>query len=353
MEKADRMKAGFLVMISTVILTLSSCNKVVGPHYATQPGPRDYTWQVDTINADGNILSSIDGSSDSSVWAVGEAGDFRFTIWHFDGKKWSTDSVNRPLSPNAVRAFSPTDVWAVGEDGQIWNYNGIDWSQQARVPLPKGAQGMFLNGIDGNSPSNLYADGEFFDSLDNAHPLIYHLSGSQWSQIKIQDFPDCGLYKMSFFASNRALVLGFKHLPDGSAPDSDKIFSFDGNNLQEIYSGIENRTGWADFCRIAGGCILLEGTSLSFYDGGQSQSLLMIASSNSGAGIVARSTDDVVLSMLDGIAQYNGSDLEYLYHFTGSKLYVTGMKMFSKSLFILTHDYSNGLNYVYRGYLPK
>ena len=73
------MKIGFLVMIFAMMATLSSCNKVVGPHYATQPGPRAYTWQVDTINADGNILSSIDGSSDSSVWAVGEAGDFRLT----------------------------------------------------------------------------------------------------------------------------------------------------------------------------------------------------------------------------------------------------------------------------------
>ena len=88
MKKADRMKTGVLVIISTVIMTLSSCNKVVGPHYATQPGPRDYTWQVDTINAGGNILRTIDGSSDSSVWAVGEAGDFRYTIWHFDGRKW-------------------------------------------------------------------------------------------------------------------------------------------------------------------------------------------------------------------------------------------------------------------------
>ena len=52
---------GFLLVIFAVIMTLSSCNKVVGPHYATQPGPRDYTWQVDTINAGGNILSSIDG----------------------------------------------------------------------------------------------------------------------------------------------------------------------------------------------------------------------------------------------------------------------------------------------------
>ena len=36
------------------------------------------------------------------------------------------------------------------KSGQIWNYNGVDWSQQARVPLPNGAQVMFFSGIDGN-----------------------------------------------------------------------------------------------------------------------------------------------------------------------------------------------------------
>ena len=351
MEKADRMKTGFLILISTVIMTLSSCNKVVGPHYATQPGPRDYTWQVDTINAGGNILSSIDGSSDSSVWAVGEAGDFRFTIWHFDGKKWATDSVNRPLNPDAVRAFSLTDVWAVGEDGQIWNYNGVDWSQQARVPLPNGAQVMFLSGIDGNSPTNLYTDGEYFDNSGNAYPLMYHLNGNTWDKVTTRNLPDVALYRMRFYAPGRALVWAEKSEANGSPPDSEQIYSFNGTSLQLIYGGPETLDGAADFAPISGGIVILEGRTLFFSSGGSPQKIASVMDSPFGWQIAARSTEDVFLPASDGIGEYNGTDVQYLYRQSGAN--IIALKAFPKSLFAIGYSYTTHLNYVYRGYLPQ
>ncbi len=345
------MKTGLLVLISTVILTLSSCSKVVGPHYATQPGPRNYTWQVDTINADGNILSSIDGSSDSSVWAVGEAGDFRFTIWHFDGKKWSTDSVNRPLSPNAVRAFSPTDVWAVGEDGQIWNYNGSDWSQQAKLPQPAGSQLMFLSGIDGDSPTNLYTDGEYFDSLNNEHPLMYHLNGNAWDKVNIQNITGVGLYKMRFYSPGRALILAEKTGPGGSPPDSNQTYIFNGSSLQLIYSGPETLYGAADFATIPGGILILEGRNILFSDGGALQTVTTVTQPEFGGQIAARSTQDIFIRMLDGIAQYNGTDVQYI--FTRPNLNISAMVAFPSSIFAIGYSYTTHLNYVYRGYLPQ
>jgi hypothetical protein len=345
------MKTGLLAIISTVIMTLSSCNKVVGPHYATQPGPRDYTWQVDTINAGGNILRTIDGSSDSSVWAVGEAGDFRYTIWHFDGRKWSTDSADRPLSPTAVRAISPTDVWAVGEDGQIWNYNGIEWSQQARMALPSGAQLMFLESIDGYSESDLYADGEYFDSLNNTYPLMYHFNGNSWNKVNIQSIPDLGLYKMRFFAPGKALILGYKSGPNAAPPDSEQIYMFNGSSLQLKYSGPETLDGAADFATIHGGIAVLEGRKILFSDGGTFQTLTTVAQPEFGGQIAARSTQDIFIRMLDGIAQYNGTDVQYI--FTRPNLNISAMIAFPNSIFAIGYSYTTHLNYVYRGYLPK
>ncbi len=210
---------------------------------------------------------------------------------------------------------------------------------------------MFLSGIDGDSPTNLYTDGEYFDSLNNAHPLMYHLSGSQWSRFNIQDIPDCGLYKMSFYASNRALVLGFKHLPDGSAPDSDEIFSFDAGNLKQIYSGVDNSRGWTDLTTISGGVILEEGDRLFMANAGELDSLVTIQNPEFGGQIAARSTQDIFIRMLDGIAQYNGTDVQYI--FTRPNLNISAMIAFPSSIFAIGYSYTTHLNYVYRGYLPE
>lgn len=200
-------------------LTLfSSCHNSVGPGDNSQPGQRNYTWYVDTINAAGNILRSVDGVSDSNVWAVSSAGDFRLTIFHFDGTKWTTDSINRPISPDGVRVFSANNGWMVGQDGRIWTNTGTGWNQQAKI-----AYG-FLEDIDGYAGINLYTVGEFFDNTGNAHPIIYRQSGSSWVNVNFKDIPDCGFNNIRFYAPGKSLIWVWKSLPDGSAPDSNKIF---------------------------------------------------------------------------------------------------------------------------------
>ena len=137
MEKADRMKTGVLVMISTVIMTLSSCSKVVGPHYATQPGPRDYTWQVDTINAGGNILRSIDGSSDSSVWFVPGhyyvVGQGIYEKTSLSQSVWQEDSVDTVDFFSRIRGNAWNDFFVAGGYGQLLHFNWKTWRSYQNV----------------------------------------------------------------------------------------------------------------------------------------------------------------------------------------------------------------------------
>lgn len=347
------MEMRYLILFFAILMTLGSCNKVVGPHYATQPGSRDYTWQVDTIKTPQTNMRAIDGVSDSDAWAISSAGDFRFTIFHFNGETWLTDSVDRPLSPNGIRVFSSSDAWIVGQEGEVWRYDGTGWTQQAKIPPPLGATDYFLEDVNGYAPTNLYAVGEYFDSTGNrSHSLIYRLSGDSWSRVNIQS-TFCTLYKIVFLAPESAFIVGVENALNNASMDTSKIFEFNGMDLHSIYSAPEIPGQMGDVARVPDGVVILEGGQLSYYDGSTERMLTNIQSSEFGGSIAARTTEDVFLGMLNGVAQYNGTDVQYLLTNSSPNIRVEFIKVFPNSLFVLAHDYSTGWNLVYRGYLPK
>jgi hypothetical protein len=57
--------------------------------------------------------------------------------------------------------------------------------------------------------------------------------------------------------------------------------------------------------------------------------------------------------MFNGVTQYNGTGIQYLLTIPNPNIRVDYIKPFANSLFVLAHDYSTGLDFVYRGYLPK
>ena len=128
-------------------------------------------------------------------------------------------------------------------------------------------------------------------------------------------------------------------------------FSFDGLNLHEIYSAQENRIGKGDFVSIPNGIIVLRGPRLTYYNGSQEQDILIVTSTLFGNIIDARSTKDVFLGMLDGIAHYNGTDIQYLYNFPTANIRGTEIMIFESSVFVLAYDRDKQINIIYRGYL--
>lgn len=314
------------------------------------PGRRDYTWFVDTIYAGGNYVNGIDGVSPNDVWVITNAGDFSQTFYHFDGTNWLNDGINRSIAPNAIRAFTSHDVWAVGIGGDIWHYNGTSWNQNTKIQPPN-TNYYDLEGVDGNSSVDQYAVGNLSFNGDDLFPLIYHYNGSSWTRINIQNIVDCDFYKIRFYAQDHALILGSTHKPDGSTPDSSQIFMFDGEHLQEIYSALENREGLAYFTNIPNGIIILRGVQLTYFDGIHEQEIFTVQNSLFVNSIEARNVKDIFLGMSDGIAHYNGSDVQFLLKFNLNFRGFEIIKIFPNSVFIATHDWNTNLNIIYRGYL--
>ncbi|MCL5020856.1 MAG: hypothetical protein M1339_04160 [Bacteroidetes bacterium] len=352
------MKITYMMFLLPLLAWISSCHNSVGPIIDRQPGSRNYTWYVDTINTPENTITSLDGVSDTNVWAVSTPGDFRVSIWHFDGKKWSTDSVYRVLlSPFRVRTFSAVNSWIVGNSGEIWINTGSGWNEQAKVyaPIPdmNGFKIAWLEDIDGFDGSNLYAVGEYFDSSNNGHTLAFRQNGSSWTQVKTRDMLDCDFNYIRFYAPGKALIWSEKSLPDGSVPDSNKIFEFDGTNLHQIYSDLDANGRACGFAPIQGGIVVLEGRDLIFMNESEKENLITIQEPNLGGRIEARSTEDVFLTMTDGVAHYNGTDVQYLFKFPNSNTFLTFIRAFPGSVFVSAHDYSSRLSFIYRGYLQQ
>ncbi len=58
--------------------------------------------------------------------------------------------------------------------------------------------------------------------------------------------------------------------------------------------------------------------------------------------------------MSDGIAHYNGSDVQYIYKTNNNNISLQGtFVVFEKEVFIMADDIYNGLNYIIRGKLKE
>ncbi|MDW7773481.1 MAG: 6-bladed beta-propeller [Desulfobulbaceae bacterium] len=92
------------------------------PPGSTWKGNFGRTWTV-VSQFEGISLNGIWGSSNSDIFAVGDSG----LIFHFDGANWNDESTD-PVNLNGIRGTSAADVLAVGDNGLILHYDGENWT---------------------------------------------------------------------------------------------------------------------------------------------------------------------------------------------------------------------------------
>ncbi len=153
-------------------------------------------------------LGAVSADGPNDVWIVGSylfevnPSDFANETYslHWNGSSWSI--VPMPLEPGtnpnfeyglgAVKANSPTDVWAVGESfnaavsgsGQtlIEHYNGTKWSI---VPSPSPGTNATLTGVTtSNASNNVWAVGYYTPAgSSTAQTLTLNWNGSTWNTV--------------------------------------------------------------------------------------------------------------------------------------------------------------------------
>jgi hypothetical protein len=96
--------------------------------WAAMPPPRD-------------ALTAVWGSGTDDVWAVGNTG----TIYRYNGKVGG-EVTPKPTTQH-LRSISGTaadDIWAVGYGDTILHYDGSRWSQRRS---PTSGRGLILSGV--------------------------------------------------------------------------------------------------------------------------------------------------------------------------------------------------------------
>ena len=343
----------FLFLTSTLILTLffstQSCKSPTGPKQDNlQPGRRDYTWTVDTLNIPYTVLESIWGSSPTDVWAVGPGGDKDKTIYHFTGQQWVNDGISRPLAPVAVFGFSQKDVWFGSYGNTIWHYDGNSLLHFQDYTIPNCTYAG-IESIWGDSPDNIYAVG-FGDSSNVLRGVIQHFTGSKWETIYIsnknEDF--VRIFK-GIFSGSDYYVLSIRNNENNNT-DSTIIYQFDGKNVKELYSSDFLAGHSSNLSVIASRVYFILDNGVYLYNNGFTLQF-NVEDQNFYRSISGRNGYDVFLCMKDGIAHYNGMDIQYLYHFHTGIQFLGAPSIFDKEVFFLAYDFVNNLNLIIRGKL--
>lgn len=324
---------------------VSSCkNDPIKPD-EDKPGRRDYEWTVDTVKVPFNYLSRISGSSPEDLWAVGPGGGLDETIWHFDGIEWKTDGISRGISPRSVFSFSKGDVWIAGHEGKIWHFDGNEWKQS--LDFKKSNYTVGFADIWGDTPQNIYAVG-YSDSANHKVAIILNFNGMEWKEKKITELPyEFTRIKKDIKGNGKYYLLGF------DLDNNTSILEYDGGtNIKQIYKAPLTLETAAMVQNINSKTFFTIGKTINTYINNQFKMIFRTDEPNFGFQFSGRSEKDILLRMFDGIAHYNGSDIEYLYRFINNdRIDISDAIIFENDVFFLADDFNNNQNLFFRGRL--
>lgn len=338
------MKA-YLILILAVMLPMLSCSVNKTNPTEPQAGRREYVWEIDTIKIPFTYLSRIWGEAADNVWAVGPGGGLDKTIWRFDGSNWTTDGISRIISPIAIWGFGKNNIWAAGREGHIWHFDGT-WKES--VWIQKTGWNIGFQEIWGDAPNQVYATG-YADSNIVRRGIICKYNGVSWMELPI------GPIQYNFLKIRRGesenknyYIFGLNSsVTEGTY---DGIFEFDGNTLTQKYKAIRNATTWAFVQEINDKVFFVIGNRITRLINNEFKTIFEVANPSFGLQIFGRSEKDIFLRMEDGIAHYNGSDIQYLYKFQSKMSIVDGV-ILENEVFFLALDYITGNNYLIHGKL--
>jgi hypothetical protein len=166
------------------------------------PNNNNLASNLDAISADGPNDVWIVGTYYLEVSPTDEANE-TYSL-HWNGSTWSI--VAMPLDPgtnpnigyafDAIKANSPTDVWAVGDTYNsttdssstlIEHYNGQSWTI---VPSPSPGTGAALTGVTtSNATNSVWAVGNEAGSSGQVQTLTLNWNGNTWNTVASPNGP--------------------------------------------------------------------------------------------------------------------------------------------------------------------
>lgn len=337
-----------LILYTFLLLPQQSCN-TTEPTDDIKPGRRDYTWTVDTLDTQMNRIQSIWGSSPNNVWAVGPGGlNTNERLWHFDGNLWHPYQQYFP-SPECIYGIDSNNIWIGGSDGAIFHFDGSMWNQVYSISRPD-TTGNWIGEIWCESPNSVYATGTAFVMQEpRQRSFILHYDGVKWKEVF---FSKSKLQLFRIDKSGNMLFLSGIILTLTTEPDTMGFYKFERNNLVEIYRNTTDNITFLSLCQINDEPYFLIGQDLNKYVNNKFVKVASFNHQSFGYNASGRNEKDIFVRMIDGIAHYNGTNLEYLFQFPNQYTsYLNRPLIFEKDVFFAVHDNINDLNLILRGHL--
>ena len=330
-----------VLLIATLLLSslLSLCCKKnpISPADITTPGRRDYLWTVDTIYTPFSMLSRIWGISPNDVWTISSGGDNDKRIFHFNGDSWLSVSDPIVYEPNSIFGFSSSDIWIGGGDGKIWHFDGNNWIENTTLNVVQG-KGIVFEDIWGLNSDDIYAVGAFTDdSLLFNNGVIAHFDGTEW--------------KILYTFNNSGNIARFYKTLDNQYPfvyiwhfdfygDSTFIYQLKRAILHPFLAGSFGINSFLSMVLLNNHIYILKGKEIFVYENDNLKSILRVDLPNFEQGFTGRNDKDIFLIMNDGIAHYNGSNIEYIYRY--NNIMIVGSIVFDKQVFFIGSDRTQG-----------
>jgi len=202
-----------LVLLSLTILLSVTVDTQAGINETKEVTPDGYWRCYDdgSILPCHNSLYSIEIISDSDAWAVGANG----TILHWDGVDWNLTPAPTTQAIADIDMLSSNDGWAVGGYGTILHWNGINWTL---VETPTSDS---LMSIDMFATDDGWAVGDYGVAL--------RWNGSTWTEMPR---PTSGwLNSVDMISTDNIWAVGYKN-------DNDKFFNWNGSTWSEYSSPV-------------------------------------------------------------------------------------------------------------------
>lgn len=337
-----------LLLLSTILLAQNTCDDNPVNDDDLKPGRRDYTWTVDTLDGLNSPRYRLWGSSPSDVWAITHSA-WEVSISNYDGSGWTSHGVTGLINPFSIYGFSNNNIFVGAENGQIWKYDGISWVLFAEL-TKDGHSDIVFDNIWGDSNNNFYAFGAYPDENGYAtNGVIAHFNNSKWDMLNTSEIYGIVEHLYKNLSDNKIYlqVIGGREFTD-----STHIYEYVNNEYHKLYSNIWTQGLQGDISLINDEVYFILGNEIAKRKNNQFETLLHVGNPNFYQRIWGRNSKDIFLLMTDGLAHYNGSDVEYLFYFNITpRTQIYSAALFDDEAFFLVYEAQSGLSLVYHGLL--